>query len=315
MSDDGLELGLGNRLRAYADGGIRPFSATAIAEAAVGRRSRRQLLPLVGGRMQYGVTAGHRQSWSLQRLMVVAAAGLAVAVAGVSLLPSLSHFGAPAATPRPSASASVRPTEPPQPDGVNPESADYMIGRHSVTVDGVPFSFRIPSGGWEPYGGTLVAKNIAGPQGAEAIIFWAAYPDGAKADPCEPVLTGPVDELTAAELGAKVASAPGTEVIAGPEDTTVGGLPASHVRVIVREDAGCDPGFFYNWKAQDGGALWVTTELGDTIRVWAVETDSTLLFIGAETHQLVRPGVAVGPAGRAGLESDIREIIDSIEFE
>ncbi len=315
MSDDGLELRLANRLRAYADGGVRPFSAMAIAEAAVGRRSRLRLLPLVGGRVQSWVDAGLRQSWSLRRLMLVAAAGLAIAVAGVSLLPSLSRVGDPPATPNPSPSATVRPTEPLQPVGVNPESADYMIGRHSVTVDGVPFSFRVPTSGWEPYGSTLIAKSIAGPQGAEAIIFWAAYPDGAEADPCEPVLAGPLDAFTAAELGAKVANAPGTEVIAGPESTTVGGLPASHVRVIVREEVGCDPGFFYNWKAQTGGALWVTTELGDTIRVWAVETDATLLFIGAETHRLARPGVEVGPTGRSGLESDIQEIIGSIEFE
>ncbi|HEX4897252.1 MAG TPA: hypothetical protein VFV53_02720 [Candidatus Limnocylindrales bacterium] len=85
--------------------------------------------------------------------------------------------------------------------------------------------------------------------------------------------------------------------------------------MIVREDVGCDPGFFYNWKAQTEGAMWVTTELGDTIRVWAVETETTLLFIEAETHLLASPGVEVGPTGRSRLESDIAEIIDSIEFE
>jgi hypothetical protein len=196
---------------------------------------------------------------------------------------------------------------------VYPDTADYMIGRHSVVVDGVRFSFRVPTSGWEPYGTVQISKSIAGPQGAEAVIFWAAYPEGADANPCPRVL-GP-HALTAAELGAQVANADGTEVISGPVDTTVGGLPASHVVVTVRDAVGCDPGFFYNWKAKPGGAMWDVTELGDTIRVWAVETDSTLLFIGAETHRMASPLDEVGPTGRARLESDIQEIVDSIEFE
>jgi hypothetical protein len=94
----------------------------------------------------------------------------------------------------------------------------------------------------------------------------------------------------------------------------VGGRAAKHVVVIVRNDVGCDPGFFYNWKAQTGGALWVRTELGDTIRMWIVEVDGTLLFIAGETHRDVRPGEALTEAGQARIEEEIQQIVDSIRF-
>jgi hypothetical protein len=77
------------------------------------------------------------------------------------------------------------------------------------------------------------------------------------------------------------------------------------VVVTVREDVGCDPGFFYNWKAQTGGAMWVTSELGDTIRAWIVNVDGALLFIGAETHHDASPA----------LDREIQQIVDSIRFD
>ena len=67
------------------------------------------------------------------------------------------------------------------------------------------------------------------------------------------------------DLVAYIATAEGTQLVAAPTDVTVGGYPAKHVEVVVRADAGCDPGFFYNWKAQTGGSLWVRSQLGDTI--------------------------------------------------
>jgi hypothetical protein len=77
------------------------------------------------------------------------------------------------------------------------------------------------------------------------------------------------------------------------------------VVVIVREDLGCDPGFFYNWKAKLVDALWTETKPGDTIRVWIVEVDGALLFIAGETK----------PDAGSGVEQEIRQIIGSIRFD
>ena len=184
-----------------------------------------------------------------------------------------------------------------------------------VTEEGVPFSFMVPTtAGWEKFssistdksaGGPIsFNKSIVGPQGAEAIIFWTSFPDGDYADPCPRLLSPPVGS-SAADLAAAVSTAPGTELVTGPSNVTVGGRPAKHVALTVRENVGCDPGFFYTWRDVNGGALWSTTGVGDTIRVWIVDVDGTRLFIEAETTKQ-----AVG-----GLEQEVQQIVESISFE
>jgi hypothetical protein len=203
-------------------------------------------------------------------------------------------------TPRPSASptpAGVVPTEKLVPSG------DLLPTRYSRTVEGVPFSFSVPTYGWEPFGSLLVSKSSVGPQDAEAVIFWTGFPDGTYADPCG-LLSGP-PAGSAADLAAAVATAPGTELVTGPSDVVVGGRAAKHVVLTVRKDVGCDPGFFYNWKAQTGGAMWVGTGLGDTIWVWIVDVDGKLLFIEGETNKNAGPE----------LEHEIQQIVESIRFD
>ena len=112
-----------------------------------------------------------------------------------------------------------------------------------------------------------------------------------------------------------IASAPGTALVSAPQDVTVGGYPAKHVVVVVREDAGCDPGFFYNWKAQTGGAMWGNTVPGDRISVWLVQVGARLLFIAGETHQNLSPGVAISDLGAPVSSRRFQQIVDSIQFE
>jgi hypothetical protein len=153
---------------------------------------------------------------------------------------------------------------------------------------------------WERFGSTSINKYISGGQDAEAIIFWKTLPSDENADPCV-TLPG----ASAADSAAAVASAPGTELVAGPSDVTVGGRAAKHVVVRVREDVGCDPGFFFTWTPPDGGAFWLDTLPGDTIRVWIVDVDGTHFVIEAETRPNAGPEV----------EQEIQEFIESIRFE
>jgi hypothetical protein len=85
----------------------------------------------------------------------------------------------------------------------------------------------------------------------------------------------------------------------------LGGYPAKHVVVTVREDAGCDPGYFFTWPDVRWGALWSATGVGDTIRVWIVDVGSTRLFIEAETTE----------QADSDLEREIQQIVGSIRFD
>lgn len=191
------------------------------------------------------------------------------------------------------------------PAGVGPvESA--LSDRHSLTVEGVPFSLSLPTPGWERKGSLYISKSTVGPQGAEAVIFWTSFPDGAYAYPCAHLLLlGDPIGPSAADLAAAVSTARGTELVVGPSDVTVGGRAAQHVVLTVREDAGCDPGYFFAWREDFGGAFWAATEVGDTIRVWIVDFDGKRLVIEAETNK----------DANSALEQEIRKIVESIRFD
>ena len=75
--------------------------------------------------------------------------------------------------------------------------------------------------------------------------------------------------------------------------------------LTVQEDLGCDPGFFFTSEPPPGGPGWWTTDAGDTIRVWIVNVDGTLLFIAGETK----------PTAHPELEQELEQIVDSIEFD
>ncbi|HEX6227891.1 MAG TPA: hypothetical protein VFZ41_00315 [Solirubrobacterales bacterium] len=191
-----------------------------------------------------------------------------------------------------------------------------LVGRRlTVTEEGVTFSFRLPKTvGWERFrslptersaGGPIsLNKSILGSQGAEAIIYWTSFPDGDHADPCANLLSPPV-RGSVADLAAAVSTAPGTKLVRGPSDVTLGGRVAKHVVLRVREDVGCDPGFFYAWRDSYGGALWPRTGVGVTVSVWIVAVDGVRLFIAAATTE----------QASSELEKEIQQIIRSIRFD
>ena len=196
-------------------------------------------------------------------------------------------------------SASSRVASTPRPSG-----PDTLARRHRA--GSIEFSLTFGAG-WESFGPeypNYITKSVRGGQGAEALIYWTDLPGGFFAEPCHYLETqdaGP----TGADLAAVVAAAPGTDLITGPSEVTLGGFPAQHVALTVREDVGCDPGFFFTYPNVYGGALWPETVPGDTIRVWIIDVEGDLLFIAGETHQ---------DAG-AGLGQDVDDIVQSIRFD
>lgn len=188
------------------------------------------------------------------------------------------------------------------------------VGRQRLRVGGIPFTIRVRTSGWGGFAerdslvgpSTMVSinKSIVGPQGAEAIIFWSTFPDGAIAQPCGTLLDRVVGP-TAADLAAAVATAPGTELVVEPSDVTVGGRTAKYVELRVRGRRDCAPGFFYTWRDVSMGPLWPWTPPRTTIRVWIVDVDGKLLFLEAETTA----------QASLDLEREIREIVRSIRIE
>ena len=202
-------------------------------------------------------------------------------------------------------------------DGSNQQNLTRLKGeRFSRTVANVSFSFSMPAG-WSP--GPLnrrspsrtlyVSQDIVAGQAAEAVFFWTGFPDGGDARLCAKLLSPTVDP-SIGDLTAAVATAPGTELVRGPSDVTVGGHPAKHIVLTVREDIGCGPGFFYTWRDERWGPFWPGTDEGDTIRVWIVDVDGTRLFFEAETRH--RAGFEYD---REQLEQEIQGIVDSIRFD
>jgi hypothetical protein len=185
-----------------------------------------------------------------------------------------------------------------------------------LDVAGVRFSIRVPSsveGEWYREGQTSLNATIDG-EDATAIIYWAGYPFDPYASHC--FRTRPLPEdASIGELADAVAGARGTDLITGPRDVTVGGRPAKYTEVTVREDVGCDPGFFFTWVPFQFGPLWTASAVGDTLSSWVVDLDGQVLFVAAETHAKATGGVALSDAHRAKLDQEIHELIDSVQFE
>ena len=242
---------------------------------------------------------------TFSKLAIAAAAVAVIAVVGINLMPGRGGVGGPLVSPSPSQSPS--PTPAPRPTPTPPDVLDAQImagGRYSVTVQGIPLSFSIPAPGWESHGRPYISKSTQGPQGAEAIIYWASFPDGLSAHPCARLLPPTVGQ-SAADLAAAVSTARGTELITAPSGVVVGGHAAKQVVLQVRDDTGCDRGFFYSWEPFVLGAFWPGTTVGDTIRVWVIDVDGTLLFIAGETKPEASPRVL----------DEIEQIVESIRFE
>ena len=181
-----------------------------------------------------------------------------------------------------------------------------------VTEAGVRFSL-VPRAGWKvksiptrksPGGPISLNKSTVGPQSAEAIIYWTSFPDGDHADPCDRLLT-PSLGRSAAKLAAAVSRAPGTKLVKGPSDATLGGHPAKYVVVIRSQALRLRPRVLLHLERRaQAGALWQTTEAGATIRVWIVSVGGTRLFIAAATNK----------DANAQLRREAKRVVESIRF-
>jgi hypothetical protein len=296
---------------ASASGSDRVLAA-ALGRVSTVRQERRQPAWL---RMPMGPTL---------KIGMVAATAVVIAIASFGLLTRSRDIGPGlivGSTPTPSSTPRTYP-----PAGEIPPGH-----RQSLTVVGVPLSFSVPSGGWWPGiqrkasdHSLYIAKDTAGGQRAEAVIFWTAWPGGVNTGPCHILLSQPIGS-SAADLAEVVARAPGVDLVTGPSDVSLGGHEAKHLILTVREHLGCDPGYFFSWPDECEGTCWIGTQVGDRIEVWVVEVDGRRLVIEAET---TRQGVYVLDRGGTRrfieetteysdeeLQRELQQIVESIRFE
>lgn len=243
------------------------------------------------------------------RFAMAAAAVVVVAIVGINLLPSNEGVGGgPAASPSPSPapSASLSPTTAPSP---SPSDLTFFpdglveAGRHSLILSGKSFSLDMPTG-WTAHDGFRIYTQA----GQAAFIFWTeGTPTNVYADPCAHEPLDPPAGDTPAELAAAVSSIPGTDLVAGPSDVTIGGHPAQLVTIQVREDVECPANEFFLWYREAEGLAdgrWPDA-LGDTINAWIIDVDGTIVWIDGSW------GVNTTPA----LHEEMLQIVDSIMFE
>lgn len=93
--------------------------------------------------------------------------------------------------------------------------------------------------------------------------------------------------------------------MSGPTAVTVGGKPAQQVVIRIPDQIGCPPEQFYLWCDSSSGDARYASFPGDTIRVWIIDVNGTLLQLDGETYA----GAGSGPG------DELQGIIDSIRFE
>jgi hypothetical protein len=237
----------------------------------------------------------------MNKFVAIGLGAAAVVVAlfiGAQLVGQPTVVGPPTETPSPIEAPAATPEPTPR---AFPGAGTLPGGRYSMTREGISFSIEVPATGWTSNGEFLIYKGVT----LGEFIFWPGTPDGVYADPCAHE-QGPVIGPSAAELAAAVAAIPGTELVSGPTEVTVGGRPAQYVEISVPEDVGCraGEGGFLLWYDEEIGGRW-PSRLGDTIRTWIIEADGALVWIDCET---------VGDVS-AATEQAIQQMIDSIQFE
>ncbi len=241
------------------------------------------------------------------KIAIGAVAVLVVAVIGINLLPAGGGVGrgpAPTPTPVPSSAPSPSPS-PTTAAGVFPPVGLLEAGkRNAISLEGVPFTLTMPAPDWTSNGTFGIDKSGGlGPLGA-SLILWTDTPVGVFTNPCTGT-RGPELGASLSDLAAAVAAVPGTTLVSGPTDVTVGGYPAKQVVIRIPDDIGCDPTSFYLWYSPTPDQARYVTAAGSTIRTWIIDVNGTPVWIDGETYK----GAGRGPG------QEIQQVIDSIEFD
>ena len=248
------------------------------------------------------------------RVAVAAAAVLVVALIGIQLFGG-TNVGGPGPSPSQSESPTLAPTPSPSatPAAAFPPAGAMEVGRHSMTLAGVPLSIELTTTGWTSSGDFGIDKGnfqSGAPDSASLLLWPASAPDNVYGDPCAETPLDPPAGPSAAELAVAVSTVAGTELVSGPTAVTVGGYPAQHVVITIPDTIGCAAEQFYLWYDSDHPAapppgLYRYATALSTIYTWIIDVDGTIVWIEGETFAHSGPEAA----------QEVQQIVDSIQFE
>ncbi|MBI2777078.1 MAG: hypothetical protein HYX57_07420 [Chloroflexi bacterium] len=249
------------------------------------------------------------------RIASAAAVVLVVALIGIQLFGG-TNVGGPGPSPSQSESPTLVPTPSPSatPPAAFPPAGAMEVGRHSMTLAGVPLSIELTTTGWISTGDFGIDKGnfqSGAPDSASLLLWPASAPDNVYADPCAHTPLDPPAGPSAAELAAAVSTVAGTELVSGPAAVTVGGYPAQHVVISIPDTIGCPAEQFYLWYDSDApgdapsGELYRYATARSTVYTWIIDVDGTIVWIEGETFATSGPEAA----------QEVQQIVDSIQFE
>jgi hypothetical protein len=211
------------------------------------------------------------------KLLVGAAAVIAVAVVGINLLPGQTG---PAAPPSPTPSLTPAPTATPEPISNLPNSGPVAAGTYRVTSTNILIT--MPSG-WDIVDGRDIRKNRDLPTEV-TLLFWR--PDiGVHADACKsnaPVaMTGP----TADDLLAAVRAQASTD-LSEPVDVTFGDIAAQQLTVSPSEGiepSVCDNTLLQVWTSPTANGNWFGLTQPATFYVSETEAGRVVFMKGGSS--------------------------------
>jgi hypothetical protein len=246
------------------------------------------------------------------KLAAAVAAVVVLAVIGLVLFPrSTTSVGG---VQSPSAPPAVSPSEAPSlaASSAGPSSAaatfppDGALAqtRHAMVREGVDLSIAITGPGWSAGQGYFIDKGAGFNAAASALLFWPTTPDNIYSNPCAETPMSPAPATTAAGLAAAVTKVPGTTVVSGPTDVTVGGSPGKHVVIRIPDTLPCAPEAFHLWYDAATVNGRYAQAAGETVYVWIIDHDGTLVWIDGETYKGADPARA----------RELQQIVDSIQF-
>jgi hypothetical protein len=252
-------------------------------------------------RLDMGVSARRR---------LAALAVLVLVVVGLALWPTDHERGDSSAEAQRSLAPLRTPatSPPPAATGVAPGVGGTLVPDipFPLTVGGVRLSFSVPTPGWwwAYHNGPYTSKSFRGTSDAEAVVYWAGFPDGSDARPC-PSLLGQGIGPSVDDLAAAIATSPGTSLVMGPTEIPpsrhADRLPGRQVVVRIETRIGCDPGFFFRWAPFPDGPSWTAELPGDTVRARIVYLDDARIVIIAATR-----------ADTPEAATEVEQILDSV---
>jgi hypothetical protein len=243
---------------------------------------------------------------NVAKALVATAAVVAVAFAGINLLPG---SGAGPGT-QPSRSPTAEPTATPRPTST---VASLPEGAFDFEDNGIAMTVTIPASGWTfgaDYTALMKGNEVANlPQAT--VLFWS-FPAGTQfyvyGDPCRSTSTKPDTPVTTvAEIASGLAAQASREA-SGPADVTVGGHAGKSIILHVPDDAvfsECEGGEFVSYGTQAEALTRYHQGPGQIDELWILDVDGAIVIMDA----MYRPDTP--PA----LLEEMRTLAESATFD